>query len=164
MTGIKVSVATSTIEVSKKFATAAAKYGTKEYEILQEVRRDYEGFQVVEVARKTPKSTKNSFKGLTYEYMETYILSHDDEEQTAMMTYLNLRGETEEAEAANALSQSYMEIKDWFLAQYPEIAAFHQTRIQMVEAAQKKHEKERIAKQIAAKTARRNALLSRKTA
>ena len=96
--------------------------------------------------------------------METYILSHDDEEQTMMTTYLNLRGETEEAEAANALSQSYMEIKDWFLAQFPEIAAFHQTRIQMVEAAQKKHEEERIAKKNAAKKARRNALLSRKAA
>ena len=164
MKNISINAHNHTIELSKKFATAASAYGTKEYEILQEVRRDYPGFNVVEVARKTPKTAKNSFKGLTYEYMETYILAHDDEEQTIMMAYLNLRGETDEAEAAHAFSQSYMDIKDWFLAQFPEIAAFHEARIQMVEAAQKKHEEERAAKEKAQKMARRNALLSRKVA
>lgn len=164
MKNISINTRANTIELSKKFAAAAAVYGTKEYEILQEVRRDYPGFNVVEVARKTSKNAKHSFKGLTYEYMETYILAHDDEEQTLMMAYLNLRGETEEAEAANALSQSYMEIKDWFLSQFPEIAAFHEARIQMVEAAQKKHEEERAAKEKAQKIARRNALLTRKIA
>lgn len=161
MTNITISNATRSIELSKKFAAAAAKYGTEEYRMLQEVRRDYPGFKVVEVARKASKNARNAYKGLTYEYMETYILSHDDENQTKMTAYLDLRGETEEAEEAMAVSQSYMEIKEWFLVQFPDISKFHESRIQMVENIQKQREVNRIIQQKKAKEERRNALLKK---
>ena len=127
MKNLTVNAAARTIEMpSKKFATAAAKFGTDEYKALQEVRRDYPGFKVAVVAaRKAPKS---SFKGLTYEYMENYILSHDDEKNSAMKEYMGLRALTDEAEEACAEACSYHEIKTWFLNQYPAIAKFHEKR------------------------------------
>ena len=61
------------IELSKKEAAAAAKFGTREYKALQEARKDYPGFKVVTIARKSA-AKKESCKSLTYGYMEMYIL------------------------------------------------------------------------------------------
>ena len=41
---------------------------------------------------------KESFKGLTYAYMEKYIANHDDDNQTIMREYEMLRGISAEAE------------------------------------------------------------------
>ena len=65
-----------TIELSKKEAKAAAKFGTAEYKNLQEARRDYPTFSVKTVSQK-PATKKNTYKGLTYEYMEMYIETKD---------------------------------------------------------------------------------------
>ena len=70
---------------------------------------------------------KESYKGLTYEYMEKYIKAHD-EDGSIMAEYEMLRGISEEAEEAFAQSLSYMEMKDWFLHTYPAIADFHKKR------------------------------------
>ena len=40
------------IEMTKKFAKAAAKFGSEEYKQLQEARHDYPNFKVVTVSRK----------------------------------------------------------------------------------------------------------------
>lgn len=40
-TEIKINDNNRTIEVTKKFSTAASRYGTREYEDLQDVRRAY---------------------------------------------------------------------------------------------------------------------------
>lgn len=136
MKNLTVCAASRSIEVSKKFNTLASRYGTDEYKALQEVRRDYPGFKVVEVStRKAPKST---YKGLTYDYMENYILSHDDGKNSVMNEYMSLRAMTVEAEEACAEACSYQEIKTWFLDKYPAIAAFHNARAKLVEAAQVK--------------------------
>ena len=122
------------IELSKKEAKAAAKFGTTEYKQLQEARRDYPTFSVVTVTRKTT-TKKNTFKGLTYAYMETYIQKHDDENKTIMAEYKMLRGLTEEAEEALAVSFTYLEMKDWFLKKFPAIAEFHKKREYLLAAA-----------------------------
>ena len=102
-----------TIEMpSKKYATAASKFGTDEYKALQEARRDYPAYRVVTSAR---KPRKIEFAGLTYSYMEKYIASHDDEEQSIMKEYMDLRAMTDAAEEHLAESASYQEIKDRFL-------------------------------------------------
>ena len=122
-----------TIELNKKEAKAAAKFGTDEYKNLQTARKDYPTFSVVTVSQK-PAVKKNSYKGLTYEYMEMYIQKHDDENKSIMAEYLMLRGKTEEAEEALAESFTYLEMKDWFLKKFPAIAAFHETRIKLMAA------------------------------
>ena len=121
------------IEMTKKFAKAAAKFGSPEYKQLQEARRDYPNFSVVTVSQK-PATKKNAYKGLTYEYMEMYIQKHDDENKTIMAEYLMLRGKTDEAEEALAESFTYLEMKDWFLKKFPAIASFHEARAKLMAA------------------------------
>lgn len=117
-----------TIEVSKKFDILSSRFGSEEYKMLQEARRDYPGYKVVVATPKTSKSSKPSFKGLTYEYMEKYISKHNGENNSIMKEYMTLRGMTDEAEEACAETCSYHEIKNWFLNQYPAIAKFHEKR------------------------------------
>ena len=117
----------NTIEMTKKFAKAAEKFGTEEYKALQEVRRDYPHFKIVTVTRKV-SGQKETYKGLTYSYMEKYIKAHDDEKETIMNEFLMLRGLSDEAKEALADSFSYNEMKDWFLNKFPAIAEFHKKR------------------------------------
>ena len=91
-----------TILLTKKFAKAAEKFGSDEYKDFQEARRDNPTFKVVIVARKAADK-KDSYKGLTYEYMEKYIKAHD-EDGSIMEEYKMLRGIGEEAEEAFAFS------------------------------------------------------------
>ena len=122
------------IELSKKEAAAAAKFGTREYKALQEARKDYPGFKVVTIARKSA-AKKESCKRLTYGYMEMYIQKHDDEEKSIMAEYLMLRGLSKEAEEALAESFTYQEMKEWFLAKYPAINKVHEARAKALELA-----------------------------
>ena len=127
MTNPIVSTKSRTIEVTAKFHKAASRFGSDEYKMLQEVRRDYPGYKVVTITRK-PGSKKDTYKGLTYDYMEKYIKAHDDENQSIMAEYEMLRGISEEAIEALAEPCSYLEIRDWFLKTFPAIAEFHKKR------------------------------------
>lgn len=124
---ITINTKNSTIELnSKKFAIASSRYGTDEYKELQNARRDYPDFKVVEIS--TRKAPKSSYKGLTYKYMEDYIAKHDDEDGAILEEYMTLRAMTDEAEEAFAESLSYQEMKEWFLDKFPAIAEFHKKR------------------------------------
>ena len=108
-----------TIEMTKKFANAAKRYGTREYEDLQNTRRDYPTYKVV---TRSTKKKNDSFKGLTLDYMEKYIENHDKEKN--MVTFYTLCGKDEngdriEVEGLPVQSASYGQIKKWFLEQYP---------------------------------------------
>lgn len=120
MSTIRINEKNRTIELmSKKFATAASKYGTIEYMDLQAARRDYPNYKVVV---KNTSRTNSSFKGLTYDYMEKYIKSHGTEEEKTekFNAYKNKRLNVECLSSATA----YREVKEWFLEQYPEVAEF----------------------------------------
>ena len=121
-----------TIQMTKKFAKAAEKFGSDEYKNLQEARRDNPTFKVVIVARKSAEK-KDIYKGLTYSYMEKYINAHDDAEEK-MKEYKNLRGLSDEAKEALAEPCSYNEIRAWFLNAYPAIAKFHEDRAKLLAA------------------------------
>ena len=108
----------NTIEITKTFAQKAARVGSPEYYELLKVRQENPSC-TVEV--KQTKS-KDSFKGLTYEYMKKYILAHDDEKGSIMAIFHELRGNVvSEDDELQAESLTYGEIKMWFLTQYPEI-------------------------------------------
>ena len=125
MTTITVSARTHSLVLTKSFAAKAALFGTDEYKMLQEARRDYPGYKVT--VGKT-KEAKNIYAGLDYAYMEKYITAHDDEEKTIMAEYQMLRGESEEAKAINARSASFLEIRSWFLKTFPAIEEFYTKR------------------------------------
>ena len=125
---------TNTIMMTKKFAKAAEKFGSEEYKNLQEARRDNPNFKIVVVSRKTT-TKKDTYKGLTYSYMKTYIKAHDDDQHSIMAEYEMLRGISEAAKEALAEPCSYNEVKTWFLKTYPAIANFHKMREDLVSAA-----------------------------
>lgn len=133
MTTIRINTKKNVIEMSNAFAKAAKNVGSEEYKTLQEARRDYPNFRV-ETKKAARKTATNSFKGLTYDYMEKYISKHDDEDQSIMNEFKMLRGESEEAEEMLAESCSYNEIKTWFFKKYPEIEKFHEMRAKMLAA------------------------------
>lgn len=163
MTNITVNEKARSIELTKKDYAKACKYGTQEYTDLQEVRKAYPTFKVVEVTHKATKSDKPTYKGLTYEYMEKYIMAHDDENQTIMNEYLVLRGKSE-AEEDLETSFNYQKMKDWFIDKYPEIAKFHQKRTELIEKAQQKKATKREEEARAKREAHRKVLLAKKTA
>ena len=117
----------NSIEMTKKFAKAAARFGSDEYKQLQEARKDYPTFKIVTVSRNTT-GKRETYKGLTYEYMEMYIQKHDDDTKSIMAEYLMLRGKTDEAKEALAESCTYLEMRAWFLTKFPTIANFHEAR------------------------------------
>lgn len=124
---MKINYHSKVIEMTAKFEKAAEKFGSDEYRALQEARRDNPGFKLVTVSRKAP-TKKESYKGLTYSYMESYIKAHDDESKSIMAEYEMLRGLSQEAQEALAEPCSYAEMKDWFLKKFPAIAEFHKKR------------------------------------
>ncbi len=126
-----------TLEITKKFATAASRFGSDEYRELKDARTDFPAFKVVV---KTTKS-KSNFNGLTYEFMEKYIKSHDNAE-TNFADFMLLRGKSKEAEALEAESASYADIKDWFLATYPAFAAFQKKRDELLNKGKKNENEE----------------------
>jgi len=105
------------IEMDKTFTKNAAIVGSYEYNLLQACRKDYPEYTVRrKEIRKNKK--KESYKGLTYEYMEEYISDHDDQDSTIMKEYTELRF------IAECHSKRYPVIKNWFLETYPEVKAF----------------------------------------
>lgn len=120
------------IEMTKKFAAAARKFGTQEDKDLQEVRKDYPSYKLVIVTRKTT-AKKDNYKGLTYEYMEKYISSHNGDGKI-MAEYQDLRSLSERAKETLSKPCSYREMRAWFLKTYPEITKFHEDREKLLAA------------------------------
>ena len=125
MSNIIINTKAHTIEMSKKYAELASRFGTPEYNELQQARRDYPNYRIV---TKSVKSGKCAYSGLTYKFMEKYIKAHDNEESTILAEYNDLRAKSEEAIELGAESASYMKIKNWFLDKFPAIAEFHKKR------------------------------------
>ncbi len=76
---LTVNHANHTIVMDRTFAKNAVDTRSDEYAHLQTVRRDYPNYQVVQRHIRT-NSNKNTYAGLTYEYMESYIMTHGTEE------------------------------------------------------------------------------------
>ena len=127
MTNITLNHKNRTIELTKKFAADSSHFGTDEYKMLQEARRDYPGYKVT-VGKSKTKEQKNTFAGLDYAYMEKYIATHDDENNSIMNEYLMLRGKSKDAMEIQAGSASFLEIRTWFLKTFPAIEEFYTKR------------------------------------
>lgn len=134
----------NTIEVTKKFYEAASKYNSEEELLLREAQKNNPGFKVVVATRKT----KSTYKGLDYEFMTTYIKAHDDENKTKMAAFLEMRALTAEAIMMDAAPADYLDVKKWFLNEFPEIEAFHDKRKQMLANIEKKNEEKRLEREM----------------
>ena len=116
-----------TIEMTKAESKAAGKVGTEAFKEMLSLMQQFPNYKIQVVTRAAAKKSCD-YKGLTYDYMEKYIQSHDDEDNSIMEQYQMLRGNTDAAKDALADSCSYQGIRKWFLEKFPEIAQFHEKR------------------------------------
>lgn len=134
----------NTIEMSKTEAKAAGKYGSEKFNELQTLKAAEPTFRVV-IVKSTAKKGDH-FKGLTYDYMESYIKTHDDEEHSTLTIFNQLRGLDENGQKMElAAVATYGEIKMWFLAQYPGIAAMSANVNKILDAARKERAAQKTA-------------------
>lgn len=118
---LKINHAEGKIVMDRTFAKLSEDTRSEEYAHLQAVRRDYPTYQVITKTIK-PNPNKETYKGLTYEYMTNYILTHETEENALAV----IREFNELRVISNCHRQGlrYPTIKRWFLNKYPEIEDF----------------------------------------
>ena len=109
------------IVMTSTFAKKCYNTASAEYAQLQSVRHDYPKFEVT--TRKIKSNpNKETYAGLTYEYMRNYIITHASDEtreqEVAEFDELVLISKCQ------TKAKRYPTIKKWFLAKYPAIAKF----------------------------------------
>ena len=118
---LKVKYAEGIIEMNTTFANMMQNPLSDEYTLLQKTRMDLPTFAVrTRQIKSNPK--KDTYKGLTYEYMKKYIKLHETKEEAEkVIAYLE-----DQILISKCHSQRlrYPTIKKWFLAKYPEVAKF----------------------------------------
>lgn len=72
------------IIMDKTFSKLAENARSKEYSILQSVRKDYPDYIVTKREIKK-NSAQEHYKGLTYDYMRRYISTHEEEDSAEMI-------------------------------------------------------------------------------
>ena len=127
---LTVKYAEGVIEMNTTFAKMMQNPLSEEYALLQRTRQDFPTFVI---RRRQIKSNphKDTYKGLTYEYMRDYIILHTAPENVAEFDEMVLISK------CHGKTLRYPTIKKWFLAKYPEVAKFG-----AVEAAQEAQEEE----------------------
>ena len=109
------------IIMDRTFEKYAANTMSDEYAHLQQVRRDYPSYNVMR--RQIRKNAnKKTYNGLTYEYMEDYIMTHGEAER--IKKNLHDFHEMRLISECHGRAFRYPIIKSWFLEKYPEITKF----------------------------------------
>ena len=109
------------VVMDRTFAKKAQDTRREEHSHLQNVRRDYPDYRVIRrTIRKNPN--KDTYKGLTYDYMRVYIAAHAPQEKVSAAVV-----EFDEKvliSRSHSSCRRYPAIKAWFLEQYPEVKEF----------------------------------------
>jgi len=97
--------------LTKQFAKAASTLNTPEYMTLLELRRNHPDY-TFELRELRKKEGKKSYRNLTYERMEDYIITREGKDSEAHKEFKKIK----------ALSQvqagPYAYVKSWFLKKY----------------------------------------------
>ena len=112
---------TREIVMDRTFAKFSKNTRSEEYAQLQQVRKDYPTYAVITRTIKR-NSNKETYKGLTYEWMEDYILTHGTAEESEKI--FNEFNEMRLIAECHSKAFRYPVIKKWFLEMYPEVARF----------------------------------------
>ena len=111
-----------TIEMTKAEAKAAGKIGSEEF---KELRQYMEMYPTFTIDIKAPAKRKATYSGLTYKYMTAYIESCKREDKDAIMAeFKSLTTKSHDGEEV----AGYLDVKDWFLAKFPEIEKVRKAR------------------------------------
>lgn len=118
---LTVKYAEGVIEMNTTFAKMMQNPLSEEYALLQRTRQDFPTFAI---RRRQIKSNphKDTYKGLTYEWMRNHIATHEPEE--VVEEKLNAFDEMVYISKCHRGSLRYPTIKKWFLKEYPEVAQF----------------------------------------
>lgn len=122
------------IIMDRTFAKLQQNTYSTEYTHLQQVRQDYPTYQVVQrTIKRNPE--KETYKGLTYDYMLNYIITHETKEtrQAVLEEFAELKLISE----CHAKGKRYPVIKNWFLDKYPAIKEFGIPKDETAEASTK---------------------------
>ena len=107
MTKLNINYKTNTIEMSESFNKAASIFNSKEYLDLIQVRNAFPTFTVEIV--KNRKNSNAHQKGLTLDYIKSYVARHQNGNSVDELNKLLDNG------------ASYFAIKNWFINSYPTI-------------------------------------------
>lgn len=113
MQGMKIDFVTSSIIITKAFRDAAAEYGSEEYIALNMVKEENPSMKIVLRSTEMPKRS-SKYKGLTYKYMRKFISVMDSGN---LLNFENTILYFESFDYSNG--EVYQNVKDWFLANYP---------------------------------------------
>lgn len=107
----KIDFANNTLTMTKTFEAAANEYGSEEYKLLQKIRADFPGIEIIRKTRR-PSKTARPNKNLTYANMEKY-----------MSVFKNAAELLAQFEIVKTCSQKesnpYQYVKEWFVTQFP---------------------------------------------
>lgn len=118
---IKVLHSEAAIEINTTFSKMIENPFSEEYALLQKIRSDYPHYIVKKRSiKKNPN--KETYAGLTYQYMADYIVLHAaKDEKTKAMSEFN---ELLLISKCHSKSRRYPIVKQWFLNKFPEVAEF----------------------------------------
>ena len=124
------------IEMTKAEAKAAGKIDSDKFNELRDYMEAYPGY---EIQIKAAPKRKVELKGLDYKYMRNYIQKCEREDKGEIMDKFNTliaqdkkdgKEDCEHLEAAG-----YLEVREWFLATFPEIKQSrenHKAKVQAI--------------------------------
>ena len=99
-------------QVTKAFAKQARIFGTPEYKLWKEYRKDFPEAQMVTKTIKK-NASKRTYKNLTYANMERFLKSQDNADQL-------LKEFKVKKEAAAIQQNPYRAVLAWFLQTFPD--------------------------------------------
>ena len=97
--------------LSKKFAKSASILNTPEYLTLLELRRNHPDY-TFELREISKKEGKKSYRNLTYERMEDYIINREGKDSDVHKEYVKVKM------LAQVQAGPYAYVKSWFLKKY----------------------------------------------
>lgn len=116
---MKVFYAEGIIEMNTTFAKMTQNPLSDEYALLQKTRMENPTFTVRRRQIKAnPK--KDTYKGLTYEWMRNHIATHETDADQKLKEF----DELVYTSKCHRASLRYPTIKKWFLNEYPDVAKF----------------------------------------
>ena len=97
--------------LTKQFAKAASTLNTPEYMTLLELRRNHPDY-TFELREIRKKEGKKSYRNLTYEHMEAYIITRDGKDSEAHKEFNQVK------KLSQVQAGPYAYVKSWFLKKY----------------------------------------------
>ena len=126
---------TKKIEMTKSEAKAAGNIKSEKFEELRQYMEMYPGY---EIQIKAPAKRKVDLKGLDYKYMRSYIQKstrEDNAEIMEMFKTLIAQDKKDGKEGSEHLEAAgYLDVREWFLATFPEIKQNKENHKEKVQA------------------------------